>query len=61
MHPLIAPYAISIFLLYIRKSYGLDVLPGLVGSTDPNPYWTTEVTLGTQKLNLTVDTGSADL
>ena len=60
MLALVASYSIILFQLYIRKSYGLTIYPG-IGSTDPNAYWTTEVTLGTQKLNLTVDTGSADL
>ena len=60
MLALVASYSIILFQLYIRKAYGRNILPG-VGSTDPNAYWTTEVTIGTQKLNLTVDTGSADL
>ena len=60
MIALIALYPFFLFQLYIRKSYGLTILPE-VGSTDPNAFWTTEVTIGTQKLNLTVDTGSADL
>ncbi|KAK0513832.1 hypothetical protein JMJ35_003554 [Cladonia borealis] len=60
MIALIASYSILLFQLYIRRSYGFTILPEL-GSTDPNAFWTTEVTIGTQKLNLTVDTGSADL
>ena len=60
MLALAAPYLIILFQSYIGKSYGQTVLPAL-GSTDPNAYWTSEVLIGTQKLNLTVDTGSADL
>lgn len=60
MLPLGASYSIILFQVYIRKSYGQTLLPG-VGSTDPNACWITEATLGTQKFNLTVDTGSADL
>ena len=60
MLALAASYSLFLFQLYTRKSYGLNILP-ILGSADPSPYWTTEVTLGTQKLNLTVDTGSADL
>ena len=60
MLALLASYLIIVFQSYIRKSYCQTILPGL-GSTDPNAYWTSEVIIGTQKLNLTVDTGSADL
>ncbi|KAL2040827.1 hypothetical protein N7G274_006285 [Stereocaulon virgatum] len=45
--------------LYIRRTYSLIVYSPF-GAPDAAPYWTTEATIGTQKFNLIVDTGSSD-